>query len=61
MFMTKFNYDISISANNETEANSKMQSLTALASKLSAKELEKMAHIIKNDPVKTAIAKKYLC
>ena len=59
--MTKFNYDITISANNELEANSKMQSITMLASKLSAKELEKMAHIIKNDPVKTAIAKKYLC
>jgi hypothetical protein len=59
--MTKFNYDITISASNESEANSKMQSLTTLASKLSAKELEKMANIIKNDPVKTALAKKYLC
>lgn len=58
--MKKFNYDISIEAKTEHEADSKMTSLTILASKLSETELSKLAHIIKNDPVKTALAKKYL-
>ncbi|MBX3164686.1 MAG: hypothetical protein KF900_09400 [Bacteroidetes bacterium] len=58
--MTKHNYDIAITANNEKEADIKMQALTTLASKLSAKELEKLAHIVKHDPIKTAMAKKAL-
>jgi hypothetical protein len=31
-----------------------------LASKLSAKELEKLAHVVKNEPVKLAMAKRAL-
>lgn len=58
--MQKFHYDISIEAKSEIEANAKMNSLTTLASKLSEKELTKLAHVIKHDPVKTALAKKYL-
>lgn len=58
--MEKFNYELAIAANNETEADTKMQALTVLAAKLSAKELEKLAHIVKNDPIKTALAKKAL-
>ena len=58
--MQKFHYDISIEAKTESEANAKMNSLTTLASKLSEKELTKLAHVIKHDPVKTALAKKYL-
>jgi hypothetical protein len=58
--MQKFHYDISIEAKSESEANSKMNALTTLASKLSEKELTKLAHVIKHDPVKTALAKKYL-
>jgi hypothetical protein len=58
--MNKFSYDISIEAKSEQEADSKMTALTTLASKLSETELSKLAHIIKHDPVKTALAKKYL-
>ncbi len=58
--MNKYQYDISIEAKSESEAEAKMNALTTLASKLSEKELTKLAHVIKNDPIKTALAKKYL-
>ena len=58
--MKKYHYDISIEAKDEAEANAKMAAITTLASKLKANELTKLAHVIKNDPVKTALAKKYL-
>jgi hypothetical protein len=58
--MKKFQYDITIEAKIETEADGKMTALTTLASKLSTKELTKLAQVVKNDPIKTAMAKKYL-
>lgn len=58
--MSKFSYDLEISADSENEADTKMKALTILAIKLSATELEKLAWIVKNDPVKTALAKKAL-
>lgn len=58
--MKKYHYDLSIEASSESEAEAKMTALTTLASKLSQKELTKLAHVIKHDPVKTALAKKYL-
>lgn len=58
--MPKFSYEIEISASLESEADIKMQALTVLAIKLSATELEKLAWIVKNDPIKTALAKKAL-
>ena len=58
--MNKYQYDISIEAKTGTEADAKMTALTTLASKLSQQELTKLAHIIKHDPAKTALAKKYL-
>ena len=58
--MKKYHYDISIEAKSDTEADAKMNALTILASKLSEKELAKLAHVIKHDPIKTALAKKYL-
>jgi hypothetical protein len=58
--MKKFHYDISIEEKTETEADAKMTALTTLASKLSQKELTKLAHVIKHDPIKTSLAKKYL-
>ena len=58
--MKKYSYDISIEAKSESEADAKMAALTILASKLSEKELSKLAHIVKTDPIKTAMAKKYL-
>lgn len=58
--MEKFAFNITIEAKSQNEANDKMIAISILVSKLSEKELTKMAHIIKNDPVKTAMAKKYL-
>ena len=58
--MNKYQYEISIEAKSENEAEAKMKALTVLASRLSEKELTKLAHVIKHDPVKTALAKKYL-
>jgi thiamine biosynthesis lipoprotein ApbE len=58
--MKKYQYDITILATTETEADGKMTALSTLAAKLSQKELSKLAHIVANDPVKTLAAKKYL-
>ena len=58
--MTKYTYEITISASTEKEADTKMKALTVLSSKLKAAELDKLADIVKNDPIKTAMAKKAL-
>jgi ribosomal protein L15E len=58
--MNKYQYSMSIEAKTEKEAEAKMQALTTLASRLIEKELSKLAHVIRHDPVKTALAKKYL-
>jgi len=58
--MKKFHYDITVEGKTETEADAKMTALTTLACKLSQTELTNLAHIVKHDPVKTALAKKYL-
>ena len=58
--MKKYNYDMAIQAATEKEADEKMIALSTIASKLSAKELSKLAHVVKNDPAKTALAKQYL-
>lgn len=58
--MTKFNYDISIDASTEQDADTKMKAISVLASKLNSKELSKLADIVKNDPAKLAMAKKAL-
>jgi len=58
--MKKFTYEITIEASTEKEADSKMFSLTTLAKRLTEQELEKLSDIVRNDPVKTALAKKAL-
>lgn len=58
--MPKFNYKMEIAAKTESEAITKMKALIVLASKLNEKELDKLADIIKNDPIKTAMAKSAL-
>lgn len=42
------------------DAEKKVSAFMVLASKLTASEMEKLAHVVKNDPVKTALAKKAL-
>lgn len=58
--MSKYSYDITIEATDEKQADSKMKALTVLASKLTEKELSKLAYIIQHDPGKTKLAKQYL-
>lgn len=58
--MNKYTYKITIEAQAETEADSKIKSLTVLAKKLKANELAKLAEVIEKDPVKTKLAKSYL-
>jgi hypothetical protein len=58
--MTNYNYEINIEATTEAEADTKMKAVTVLVKKLKATELTKLAHIIQNDPIKTAMAKKAL-
>ena len=58
--MKKYHYELEIAAQSEKEADAKIQALTVLAAKLSDKELQKLAHIVKNDPVKLAMAKSAL-
>ena len=58
--MNKFNYEITIEASTESEADIKMTAVGTLIKKLTTKELAKLAHIVQNDPIKTAMAKKAL-
>lgn len=58
--MTTFNYEINIEATTEAEADTKMKAITVLVKKLKSNELAKLAHIVQNDPIKTAMAKKAL-
>ena len=58
--MEKYQYEISIEARNDKEADEKMGAISVLASKLTSLELKKLAYIIQHDPIKTAMAKKYL-
>ena len=58
--MNKFNYTITISAKEKTEADTKMKALVALAGKLSHIELQKLADVVQNNPAQTALAKRFL-
>jgi hypothetical protein len=58
--MKSYKYQLTLEEKTETEADAKMEALIVLAKKLTVKELSKLAHVIKTDPIKTALAKKYL-
>ena len=58
--MKSYSYKFTIEEKSESDADAKIEALSTLAKKLSAKELSSLAHIVKTDPVKTALAKKYL-
>jgi hypothetical protein len=56
----KDTYRIDIEAPSEADAKTKIAALDVLQKRLSAKELKQLAHVIKSDPDKLALAKKYL-
>jgi hypothetical protein len=58
--MSKHTFEITIEAASANEAAEKLQAASILMQKLKANEIKKMADVVKNDPVKTALAKKYL-
>lgn len=58
--MKSYTYKVTLEEKSDTEADTKIEALTTLAKKLSVKELSKLAHVVKTDPAKTALAKKYL-
>lgn len=58
--MKKYKDDITISAENEKEANAKKIALEKLSTHLSATEINALANVLANDPEKKEIAKQYL-
>jgi len=58
--MNKYNYSITLNEKTEGESVMKIKGLIVLASRLTANEIDRLAEIVKNDPIKTAMAKSYL-
>jgi hypothetical protein len=55
--MNDYTYKISIQAKTQDEAIKKMNAISILLDELQEKELSKLAHVVKNDPIKTKMAK----
>jgi hypothetical protein len=58
--MNKYSFDITIEAPTQQEAEAKLKAASVLMQKLKANEITRLADVVKNDSVKTALAKKYL-
>ncbi|MBI2968899.1 MAG: hypothetical protein HYY40_13950 [Bacteroidetes bacterium] len=58
--MKKYTYNFSVPADTEKEAEAKLKALAVLATYLTGMELQKLADVVKNDPIKTSLAKTYL-
>jgi hypothetical protein len=58
--MQAFPYNLKIEAASEAEADTKMRAVSVLLKKLKANELAKLADVVENNPMKTALAKKAL-
>ncbi len=58
--MEKYKFSISIQADTQKEAFEKAKAVAELASYLSAETLTALANVVKNDPSKVALAKKFL-
>jgi len=56
----KYSFEINIEAQTADEASAKVQAASTLMQKLTAREIGKLAEVVKNDPVKTTLAKKAL-
>lgn len=55
--MQKFSYDAVLTEKSQSDADMKMAGLMVLAAKLSAKEVDALAKVVKDDPAKTNMAK----
>jgi hypothetical protein len=58
--MNTYEFEVKVEATSNEEAQSKMQAVCDLLKKLNEKELSKLAYIVMNDPIKTALAKRAL-
>jgi hypothetical protein len=58
--MQSFDFDIKIQAVSIEEATRKANAGAVLIKELSIPELEKLAHIVRNDPDKRAMARRFL-
>lgn len=58
--MNKYSFEVSIEAQTQGEAEVKLFAASVLMQKLKAREIGKLADVVKNDPVKTALAKRAL-
>jgi len=56
----KYTFEINIEAQTQQEAEVKLQAASTLMQKLKAREIGKLADVVKNDPIKTTLAKKAL-
>jgi hypothetical protein len=56
----KYSFEINIEAATQGEAEVKLSAASTLMQKLQAREIAKLADVVKNDPVKTTFAKKAL-
>jgi hypothetical protein len=56
----KYSFEISIEAQSQEEAVTKLQSASTLMQRLKTTEIAKLADVVKNEPAKTALAKKAL-
>ena len=55
-----YSFDITIEATTQMEATEKLQAASVLMQRLKVNELKKLAEVVKNDPIKTALAKRAL-
>ena len=58
--MNKYNFEITIEAATPQEAEAKLKAAATLMARLKANEITRLADVVKNDPGKTALAKKAL-
>jgi hypothetical protein len=58
--MQVFEFEIKIPAGSVEDATRKANAAACLLKELSIAELEKLAHIVKHDPDKRALARKFL-
>lgn len=56
----KYSFEVNIEAQTHGEAEVKLSAASTLMQRLKAREIAKLADVVKNDPVKTAFAKKAL-
>ena len=56
----KYTFEINIAAQTQGEAEVKLSAASTLMQKLKAREIAKLADVVKNDPGKTLLAKKAL-